>query len=406
MKVKRASSIKIRHPRPSTGRTDWTYSFRVGSDDIKYFFKCYDIELSKEEVLPLVYPLVVELAAISVPRNIIGSIKGDTCLYLPLVRKTLREFYREVLCLGEITRDLLDTSITIGATRKSNIKKVKGNRKILLGFSGGKDSIYSFFYYINKGYEVIPVLVNEGDRSWQDLRKWNDVFVKMSVKPILVYLNSNNNSLYKKYNYQFRSSYLIGKIFTVLSILAKKLSISAISMGLESTPDKGYTKFNGNTCNHLFQKSKTHIKIMKKYLLDPYNVKFHTPISSQDELSVLRSFQNIVPKKFHFFSTCGSSTYQSKNCSKCDKCIFTMVLMLSDESLSIIAKQIFKTKYFIKSPLKYLDKWYSESKYPPLGCVGSSTALEKALVILVANNTFSEDVNQFIKRSNIRRINC
>ena len=90
-------------------------------------------------------------------------------------------------------------------------------KKVVLGFSGGKDSIVSLFMLIGAGYEVVPVLLNEGDRTWQQLKTWIPKLTKLGLQPFVALLSTGNRSDLKDFygNWYF-SSYQIALVRLVL----------------------------------------------------------------------------------------------------------------------------------------------------------------------------------------------
>src|SRR5205085_8994809 len=123
------------------------------------------------------------------------------------------------------------------ANRKPSNEPLDRN-KVVLGFSGGKDSIVSLFALLGAGYEVLPVLVNEGDRTWQDIRKWIPKLRGLGLHPLVAYLSVGRRKyLREKYGDWYFSSYQLGWLLAILALCAVETRASIICLGIESSAD-------------------------------------------------------------------------------------------------------------------------------------------------------------------------
>ena len=138
--------------------------------------------------------------------------------------------------------------------------------KVVLGFSGGKDSIVSLFTLIESGYEVIPVLLNEGDRTWQDLRKWFPKLRRLGLDPMVSYLGSmRRGELHQRYGDHHYSSYQIGWLTALLAICAVRSGAATICLGIERSADETDQRYRDRWVNHQHQKTTKHLRRLERF---------------------------------------------------------------------------------------------------------------------------------------------
>jgi hypothetical protein len=240
-----------------------------------------------------------------------------------------------------------------------------------LGFSGGKDSIASLFALAEAGYTVHPVLLNEGDRTWQDLRRWIPKLRRMGLKPTTSYLLPvRRGSLEEAYGAWHYSSYQVGWLTAVLGIAAVRVGAALIVMGIERSADHAFSFYRGRRVNHQHQKTTGHLIALQGLLrrsLHP-GLTVASPVSHLSDSDIIDVLIDHVPRSFREFSSCGSATWQTKFCCACDKCAFVFAIVNRTSAGRRLAKRLFRRD--LLQDLELYRPWFDGRYRPVLACVG------------------------------------
>jgi len=276
-------------------------------------------------------------------------------------------------------------------------------KKVVLGFSGGKDSIVSLFMLIGAGYEVIPVLLNEGDRTWQQLKKWIPKLTNLGLQPFVVFLSTGNRSDLKDFygNWYF-SSYQIGWVVATLALFATALRARTVCLGIEASADLNWRMYRGRQVNHQHQKTGSHLSLLEKFYRRTLNrqIRISSPIAHLTDTEVIKVLLSKVPESFQEFSSCGAANSRTKHCGNCAKCAFIYVLLCASHHGRDLAKRIFHTLP-LEDEVLYRP-WLDSRFLLPQGCIGQKTEVWRALEALVQEGYQAPVVHKW-KRSKLRR---
>jgi 7-cyano-7-deazaguanine synthase in queuosine biosynthesis len=257
-------------------------------------------------------------------------------------------------------------------------------KRVVLGFSGGKDSVVSLFALLKAGYNVHPVLLNEGDRTWQDLRRWIPKLRGQGLRPVVAYLSTGRrNGLQKCYGDWHYSSYQLGWVLAVLALCAAALRARTICLGIEASADRSFATFRGRRFNHQYQKTTRHLRTLERFyqrVLNP-ELRIGSPIAHLTDTEVLKVLLERVPRAFQEFSSCGGSNWQSKHCGKCEKCAFVYALLSASARGRRLAGRTFRRD--LLEDVELYRPWIDARFRPPQACVGSRSEVWTALETLL-----------------------
>jgi hypothetical protein len=244
-------------------------------------------------------------------------------------------------------------------------------RRVVLGFSGGKDSLLSLFALLEAGWDVCPVLLNEGDRSWQDLRKWIPKLSRLGLHPRIAYLTTGRRAKLRSiYGDRYYSSYQLGWLTAILCGSAVDVGAGVAALGIESSPDRGWIAISEKRVNHQHQKTTSHIAKLQRLwqqALHP-DLQIGSPISALTDREVLRALLSRVPPSLQRFSSCGAASSRSKHCGKCDKCAFVYLILMESAEGRRLGKRLFKRDLLDDADL--YRPWTDARYRPPLACIG------------------------------------
>lgn len=383
-KVPVASHLEVVGIEQHRGRCPWRLDYRVDGLPVRAFFRPPELisdQFTSENVSLIALPLACDLAAEVRARKV--TFLGQCAVpgYTPVFRSATRALLVEQDAIWG--RPRLTEQPSVERTRTSQMwpnTKVLDHNKVVLGFSGGKDSLVCLFSLIRTGYEVVPLLLNEGDRSWQDLRRWIPKLRTLGLQPMTAYLRVQSRAaLRARYGHWYRSSYQIGWLSTLLALAADKVGAGSAALGLESSADRTGYRYLGVSVNHQHQKTTKHILAMQHFLrktVNP-NLLIASPIAPFSDGEVLRALFVGVPPSWRLFSSCGSANSVSKHCGACKKCAYIYAMLVRSLEGRRLAARIFRQDLFQNVDLyrPWLDGRYRE----PLGCIGERWELWSAL---------------------------
>jgi 7-cyano-7-deazaguanine synthase in queuosine biosynthesis len=276
--------------------------------------------------------------------------------------------------------------------------------RVVLGFSGGKDSIVSLFALLKAGYEVTPLLLNEGDRTWQDLRKWIVKLERFGLEPMVAYLSAGKRkSLRDRYGDWYFSSYQLGWLTSTLALCAVGTGSQIICLGIESSADFSFTTVSGRRINHQYQKTTRHLKLLERFYQSVLHsdLRIASPIAGATDAEVLKVLLTQVPRRFRGFSSCGASNSRSKHCGACVKCAFVYALLFASDAGRQLSERIFRRD--LLEDLDLYRPWLDQRFRMPPGCVGSRLEVWDVLEALLQNKQEKAVVKKW-KGSKLREV--
>jgi 7-cyano-7-deazaguanine synthase in queuosine biosynthesis len=388
----KARTLALQNIRESTGRCPWQILFQVDGIPVSAFFRP-PLETAKQvdesQVALLSIPILCDLAAEVRP----SEVRVAQSCRLPAVHPIFDD---------SVSALLVDQDALWGRSRFTPMPVLKGEfsgawrpepnplspKRVVLGFSGGKDSMVSLFALLKAGYEVRPVLLNEGDRTWQDLRGWIPKLRRLGLKPMTVYLSTGRrNRLQERYGDWHYSSYQLGWVIATLALCATGIGAGVICLGIESSADHSFATFRGRKINHQYQKTTRHLRLLERFyqrVLNP-SLKIGSPIAHVTDTEVLKALLEQVPIGFQAFSSCGGSNWQSKHCGECEKCAFVYALLSGSKEGQALAQRLFRRD--LLEDVELYRPWIDARFRVPQACIGPREEVWRVLEELVESGS-------------------
>ena len=375
----------------SDRNSSWKICFQIDDISFNAFFKPpkqIERETGIRDVELLAIPLIIDMAAQVRPKSVCIGCQNGLPRFSKLFHDAAGSLLDEQAAFWQRPDFMKRPELSGKWGIRKNRNKGLRNNHVVLGFSGGKDSIVTLFSLLKAGYEVHPFLLNEGDRSWQDLRKWIPKLRAIGLKPATAYfLSSRRKQIIETYGDWYLSSYQIGLLMGILSMYADKIGASKIVLGIENSADDSYVYYRNRIINHQHQKTTKHLRLLEttyRRLINE-NIRIGSPISSISDGDVLNILLSHVPRNLQAFSSCGSANWRSKNCGKCEKCGFIYALLQKTRKGRQLSRKIFKKELFddveLYSP--WLDRRYSS----PMACIGSRQEVWESFEHNLNNNS-------------------
>ncbi len=404
----RARKLSLVDVRPHRGRCPWRIEYRVDDIPVSAFFrppKQIQEAVTRNDVCLLALPILCDLVAEVRPKSVEVAAKVGAPAF--------RDIFRDAAgaLLAEQDAFLGRSRWTVLPTPRGTFSRWNRNRsrlshqKVVLGFSGGKDSIVAMFTLIGAGYEVIPVLLNEGDRSWQDLRKWIPKLRRLGLDPMVSYLCSvRRGKLYHRYGDHHFSSYQIGWLTALLAICAVRSGAAMICMGIERSADETYQRYRDRWVNHQHQKTTKHLRRLERFYRRVLHdeLRLASPIAECSDADVLRILLERVPTAYRRFSSCGGANSTSKHCGECEKCAFVFALLSASQPGRRLADSIFRSD--LLENVELYRPWIDARYRAPLACVGPPPEVWDVLEGLVQSGRQSAVVRWWADSSMRRNV--
>ena len=401
----RAKNLTLLDVRRNSGKCPWRIQFQVDDIPVSAFFRPPEEiakKLNSRDVSLIAIPILCDLAAEVRPLNVIVE-KGCS---VPKFHQVFKDAVAAQLAEQDAFWNRFRfTPVPILQGKFAGWKpgeKSLDPRRVVLGFSGGKDSIVSLFALIKAGYEVFPVLLNQGDRTWQDVRSWIPKLRKLGLKPLVAYLSTGRrNKLKDRYGDWYYSSYEVGWVIAVLALCAVQTGASVVSLGIEASADSTFATFRGMRINHQHQKTTRHLKMLERFYQRALNseLRIGSPIADVTDTEVLKVLLERVPESFQGFSSCGGSNWQSKHCGKCEKCAFVYALLWASAKGRRLAKRIFR--HDLLEDVQLYRPWLDARFQPPLACIGSRREVWNVFETLLETNSDKKVIRKW-KESQLR----
>lgn len=401
----RAGILELQDIQPNSGRCPWRIQFQVDNIPVSAFFRPPEElaeKVSRREVSLLAIPILCDLAAEVRPKEV--SILKESAI--PHLRQIFNDAVGALLADQDAywQRPSFTPTPTLQGkfTRWKSEPRRLDRKRVVLGFSGGKDSVVSLFALLKAGYNVHPVLLNEGDRTWQDLRRWIPKLRRHGLRPMVAYLSTGRrNGLQKRYGDWHYSSYQLGWVVAILALCATAVGAGTICLGIEASADRSFATFRARRINHQYQKTTRHLRMLERFyqrVLNP-RLRIGSPIADLTDTEVLKVLLERVPRRFQGFSSCGGANWQSKHCGECEKCAFVYALLSASARGQRLAGRTFRRD--LLEDLDLYRPWIDARYRPPQACVGSRSEVWTALETLLQAGSSQAVVRKW-SRSSLR----
>jgi len=383
--VSTASTLQAIGVSSVSGRCPWRLDYCVDGLPVHAFFRPPSVvadQITACEVGLVALPVACHLAASVRPKTVSFSGSSAHRAYFPVFRSAIRALLVEQDATWGRPRFTASPSLVQrGKAAAAPVsRRPLDSKKVVLAFGGGKDSLVCLFGLLRAGYQVIPLLVNEGDRSWQDLRRWLPRLEALGLEPLTAYLRIQPNAALRvRYGDWHLSSYQIGCLLAVGSITATKLGAGVLALGLESSADRVGQCYRGVPVNHQHQKTTRHVLEAQRFmnLVLHGHLRFASPIAPFSDEEVLRALFAGVPPQWRSFSSCGGSNSMSKHCGECAKCAYIFALLARTRKGARLASDLFRRDLF--EDIELYRPWLDGRFRDPLACIGESWELWSAL---------------------------
>jgi len=383
----RARILKLQDVHQNKGKCPWRIEFQVDDIPVSAFFRPPKEILAKihrRDVSLISIPILCDLAAEVRPSEVTVDVRCELPKFRQIFDDAAGALLAEQDAFWKRPRFTPVPTLSGEFTMRQPEEKTLNPKRVVLGFSGGKDSIVSLFALIYAGYEVFPLLLNQGDRTWQDVRTWIPKLRKLGLNPMIAYLSTGRRkNLKERYGDWYYSSYEVGWVIAVLALCAAAIGAGVICLGIESSADHSFATFRKKRINHQYQKTTRHLMLLQRFYQRVVNsgLKIGSPIADVTDTEVLKVLLEQVPEKFQDFSSCGGSNWQSKHCGECEKCAFVYALLWGSTRGRRLAKRIFRRD--LLDDVELYRPWIDPRFLPPLACIGPRREVWNALEILV-----------------------
>ena len=376
MIVSRPQTLRYLGPKRNKGKCKWRLDFNI--DDIPYsaFYNPAAPtrnSITEQDVNLLAIPLIIDLTAEVKPKQVIiqnpAGLTDFTELYTDAVTALLNEQAAE----WKTTPACDAPPLHCRWRPPKRTKKKETLNEVVVGFSGGKDSIVTIFTLLEAGYHVHPFLLNEGDRTWQQHRTWISKLKRLGLKPVVSYfLTSRRKKITDSCGEKYLSCYQIGFLVAAMALYAEKMNINKVVLGIENSPEKSGFFYGRTFINHQHQKTRAHLNIMEKTFRKALNIKLRiaSPIASLSDSEVLGFMLDKVPTRFQKFSSCGAANSTSRHCGCCDKCAFVFALLQKTKKGRRLSHELFKRDLFYD--VEIYRPWLDRRFRNPIACIGSA----------------------------------
>jgi 7-cyano-7-deazaguanine synthase in queuosine biosynthesis len=371
---RRAETLRLLGVRAARGRCPWRFDFDVDGIRLSAFFRPpaeIADDLHAEHVAPLAVPILCDLAAQVRPRVVEVSpscrLPPFGALFRDATGALLAEQDAEWSRRSWTPLPRLEARFAHGAVDNPPLSR---NRAVL-GFSGGKDSIVSLYALLGAGFDVIPVLLNEGDRTWQDTRRWIPRLRRLGLRPVSAYLmTGRRGELVRRFGDFYLSSYQIGWLTTLLSLCAQRLGAAIVCLGIESSANHTFERYRDRRVNHQYQKTTFHLGRLERFHRQCRGdaLRIASPIATLSDTEVIDVLLTRVPPTQREFSSCGGANSQSKHCGRCEKCAFVFAVLHTTTEGRRVAKRVFRSN--LLEDVELYRPWLDLRHRPPLACIG------------------------------------
>ena len=273
---------------------------------------------------------------------------------------------------------------------EENPLNIKLSDRVLVGISGGKDSLVTAETFAGKGIDFTPFLIRtQGQRD-----SLEPIFKELGRKPFIVERTLDPQLFQSSSGY--KGHVPISAIYAFIAVLCGVLyDFRAFIVSNERSSNYGNTEYEGTVINHQWSKSWRFESLFRNYcerfLVSNFSYfSFLRPLS---ELAIMKSFA--AYSKWHqLFSSCNRVLRQRPDktrwCGECPKCAFAFVLLAAFLEQSKVI-EIFGADMFNDPKLvSIFDELLGRSGIKPFDCVGTPEEVQAAFCLIAERGEWND----------------
>jgi len=276
--------------------------------------------------------------------------------------------------------------------KSNSLKKkhdvLKKEKKSLLAFGGGKDSLVSveLLQKNNVDFDLFSLRDSIIQKETTDVVGRPRLIIERNIDPKLFELNKED-----AYNGHTPISIFYSFLGVLLAFLG---DYQNVIFSNEESASYGNLNYLGMEVNHQYSKSLKSEINFQEYIKDFINPELNifSLLRPLSELKITEIFSNFS-KYFSVFSSCNrnfsfSKKIDNKWCCNCPKCLFVFIMLAAfleeKEVEHIFSKNLFDLPELKITFLELLGR----KNIKPLECVGSVEEVEAALLIICKKKKF------------------
>ena len=259
--------------------------------------------------------------------------------------------------------------------------KLKTNKRSLLLFGGGKDSIVSaeLLKATKKDFTFFALATNNQIELARKLMPKGSIIVERRIDTQLFELNKEKGV----YNGHIPISAIIAFVSEFVALI---YGFRYVISSNEKSADYGNVKYLGKTINHQWSKSIEFEKMFQNYVhryITP-DVTYFSLLRPIYEIKIIEIFSRF-PKYFHKFTSCNANfkIYKDKIkvnwCNNCPKCVFIFSIFSAFIPKKELIKIFGENLYEKKNLEPIFKELLGLRKFKPFECVGTSEEMILAL---------------------------
>lgn len=286
--------------------------------------------------------------------------------------------------LGEFFyRNKLDVNLSpkfeASSEEASQPTQLKTSGSILLGFSGGKDSLVALNLLVKNGLAFTPFIIETNRNQNKTFETLQSV---SAVKPVVIE-RVLDSALFEKQKYSGHVP--VSAIIAWVGVLLAAMSNSSyVVVGNERSASEANTDYQGIEVNHQWSKSKEFEKLMQNFVSDNIspNLQYFSllrPLSELKIVSLIASDKKLLDN----FVSCNKNfvigaSDTKRWCGECAKCASTFALLSAFVPKSQLTKLFGKNMYADSSLTSLYKALLGIEGVKPFDCVGSLEEIQTA----------------------------
>ncbi len=269
--------------------------------------------------------------------------------------------------------------------------QLKKNKRSLLLFGGGKDSIISAEILKNKKRTFTLFTINNAaiHRDTARIVDKKILSIKRKLDPKLIKLNQTRGV--------YNGHVPMSAVYAFLGILAAILyGFDEVIASNEKSANYGNALYLGRKINHQWSKSIEFEKMFNKYTKEftAPNLNYFSLLRSYSEIKIAALFSR-YPKYFRHFSSCNNNfrlqpITRNKWCGQCAKCAFVFAILAAylskKEIIGIFGQNLFDNKDLL---LVY-EELLGMRGIKPFDCVGTPKEMKQAFKFIRKRGEFND----------------
>lgn len=275
-----------------------------------------------------------------------------------------------------------------------------GNRRVLLGIGGGKDSIVAA-ELLRGEYATTSFLVETQKEDALTRRVMREIGNdQLIIKRFL------DRKIFETHEGSYNGHIPISAVFSFLGLLAGRLyGYRYVAVGNEQSSNFGNLKYHGMIINHQWSKSMEYEALLQEYtqlFINPH-IKYFSILRQFNEIRVVKMFAR-YKKYFSFFSSCNRNfrVYQERPdslwCGQCPKCAFVFLTLAPFTSKKELLRVFHKNLLDDESLLPLYRDLLGYGRMKPFECVGTFDEARAALHLASKKYKNSVVVKNFLDR--------